>query len=81
MQKYKKEVENGEILTENDHKDQREHQDDEDQKRQWIEDNVLLEDTKITFAMVSKYYLQIFLLVFVHAFVFWYFPIAGNLKL
>ena len=41
----------------------------------------MLENTKITLAMVSKYYLQILLLLFVHGFVFWYFPIAGNIKL
>lgn len=41
----------------------------------------MLENTKITLAMVSKYYLQIFLLLFVHGFVFWYFPITGNMKL
>lgn len=46
-----------------------------------IEENIMLESTKITLAMVSKYYLQLFLLLFVHAFVFWYFPITGNLKL
>lgn len=41
----------------------------------------MLESTKVTLAMVSKYYLQIFLLLFVHGFVFWYFPITGNIKL
>jgi len=43
--------------------------------------NVSLENTKITLAMVSKFYLQILLLLFVHGFVFWYFPITGNIKL
>mmetsp|Transcript_42750 Transcript_42750/g.41094 ORF Transcript_42750/g.41094 Transcript_42750/m.41094 type:complete len:100 (-) Transcript_42750:747-1046(-) len=39
------------------------------------------EQTKITIAIVGKFYLQWFLLLFIHAFVFFYFPITGNEKL
>jgi hypothetical protein len=47
----------------------------------FLEEHIMLENTKVTLAMVSKYYLQIVLLFIVHGLVFWYFPIAGNLKL
>jgi len=40
-----------------------------------------LEYTKITFAIVAKYYLQWFLLLVIHLIVFWYFPINGNYAL
>ena len=46
-----------------------------------LQDKYKFENTKVTLAMVSKYYLQIFLLLLVHSFVFWYFPINGNIKL
>ena len=44
-------------------------------------DKYKFENTKVTLAMVAKYYLQIFLILLVHSFVFWYFPINGNIKL
>ena len=34
--------------------------------------------TDVNYAMVSKYYLQWFMLFLVHFFVFWYWPIRGN---
>jgi hypothetical protein len=50
-------------------------------KRKRIEKVISLETTKITLAMVSKFYLQWILLIFVHGLVFWFFPIHGNEKL
>jgi len=50
-------------------------------KRKRIEKVISLETTKITLAIVSKFYLQWFLLIFVHGLVFWFFPIHGNEKL
>ena len=50
-------------------------------KRKRIEKEISLERTKITLAMVSKFYLQWILLIFVHGLVFWFFPIHGNQKL
>ena len=46
-----------------------------------IKDNQMLKNYKVTLSMVSKFYLQIFMLLFVHGFVFWFFPINGNIKL
>ena len=46
-----------------------------------IEKQIVLEKTKITIAIVSKFYLQWLLLIFVHILVFWFFPIHGNYKL
>lgn len=52
-----------------------------EQERVMLQEKYKFENTKVTLAMVSKYYLQIFLILFVHSFVFWYFPINGNIKL
>jgi len=41
----------------------------------------VLEKTIITLSIVSKFYLQWFLLILVHFLVFWFFPIHGNIKL
>jgi hypothetical protein len=46
-----------------------------------MKNQFLLESTKITFSIVSKFYMQWIMLIFVHIVVFWYFPIEGNLKL
>ena len=46
-----------------------------------MKNQFLLESTKITFSIVSKFYMQWFMLIFVHLIVFWYFPIEGNMKL
>lgn len=40
-----------------------------------------IEHTKITLSIVAKFYMQWFLLLLIHSFVFWYFPIEGNLKI
>lgn len=52
-----------------------------EQEKAILQEKYKFETTKVTLAMVSKYYLQIFLLLLVHSFVFWYFPINGNIKL
>jgi len=52
-----------------------------DREMELLQDKYKFENTKVTLAMVSKYYLQIFLILLVHSFVFWYFPINGNIKL
>jgi len=49
--------------------------------QEMIEKQIVLEKTKITIAIVSKFYLQWLLLIFVHILVFWFFPIHGNYKL
>jgi hypothetical protein len=53
----------------------------EELRKRRIERQIVLENTKITLAMVSKFYLQWILLIFVHLLVFWFFPIHGNMKL
>jgi len=46
-----------------------------------MKNQLLLSSTKITFTIVSKFYMQLIMLIIVHWVVFWYFPIQGNLKL
>ena len=46
-----------------------------------MKNEFLLESTKITFSIVSKFYMQWVMLIVIHLIVFWYFPIEGNLKL
>ena len=53
----------------------------EEEERRKLERQVVLEQTKITFAIVAKFYLQWILLIIIHGLVFWYFPSMGNKKL
>jgi hypothetical protein len=53
----------------------------EDEHFKALEKNMKLQQTKVTFAMVAKFYMQWLLLLIVHGFVFWYFPTQGNYKL
>jgi hypothetical protein len=46
----------------------------EDEHFKALEKNMKLQQTRVTFAMVAKYYMQWLLLIVVHGFVFWYFP-------
>jgi hypothetical protein len=46
----------------------------EDEHFKALEKNMKLQQTRVTFSMVAKFYMQWLLLLVVHGFVFWYFP-------